>query len=204
VLPHQRTSRPPAPRPQLATQPPDSARISHWTHFGGLLAGMCLSYVFLPNLRDERWERLKLRARVANLKGLLPRSLTSWLAAAKPANESWCAEQQHRAPAAAGGAARGRAAPPPLGATAFSALRSRPPDARRTRACARITLVGAALSLTFRRAAAPPQNNNTNTNGHRKMSPPPPPPPPRPTRPGGRSTWSRTGARSHWPPAGCS
>jgi len=81
-------------------------RISHWTHFGGLLAGLCVSYLFLPNLRDERWQTLMQRARVASAQGLLPQRWSSWLEEAAPANQSFW--RARAAAAAAAAAARMR------------------------------------------------------------------------------------------------
>lgn len=61
--------------PQIVMTPPGNVKISHWTHAGGFLAGLCMAYIFLPNIKDNKWRQVKRRKkRMAN--GELPQQ---WL-----------------------------------------------------------------------------------------------------------------------------
>lgn len=45
--------------PQIIMTPPGNVKISHWTHAGGFLSGLCMAYLFLPNLKDNRWQQVR-------------------------------------------------------------------------------------------------------------------------------------------------
>lgn len=38
------------------------SQISHLSHIGGLLGGLLVSFLFLPNFKDQRWRAIKRRA----------------------------------------------------------------------------------------------------------------------------------------------